>query len=112
MNCMFCDAAVPLPMKLLGQRYCSTAHEEAYFERMDRLGVQRLTEARPRASIAYEPCTKPIELGLRALEQAVQVAAEPKPPKLAVRIRTQLDLARGDGSASFESSDLAVMKPA
>ena len=97
-KCMFCDAPVSVASRLLHGRYCSTAHHEAYLESLDRLGLQRLREARPSACKVYEPCTKRLEL-VPAGETSVPIAAECKGPNLSKVIHTHLDLVRGEAGA-------------
>jgi hypothetical protein len=94
MICMFCGSGVSFRMKLLHERYCSTEHKEAYFHAMDRIGLERLTAARPR-NTSYEPCTKPLDFGVQSQAEPVQA-----PVKFAAtRMRPHLELGQGEAAA-------------
>jgi hypothetical protein len=84
-------------MKLLHDRYCSAEHKEAYFQAMDRLGLERLIAAKPSMK-SYEPCTKAVELEPQSQAQAVHVQAEPKTPNFAERMRPHLELSQGEAA--------------
>ena len=49
-----------MPMRLLHGKFCSAAHKEAYFQSMDRMGLERLIAAQPTGTNTYQPCTKPV----------------------------------------------------
>jgi hypothetical protein len=91
-TCMFCGSGVSFRMKLQHERYCSTEHKEAYFHAMDRIGLERLTAARPRIT-SYEPCTKAVDLGVQP--QPVQAPVKFAAP----RIRPHLELGQGEAVA-------------
>jgi hypothetical protein len=91
---MFCESSLSFGMKLLHERYCSAEHKEAYFHTMDRLGLERLTAAKPSMKV-YEPCTRPLE---QAPAHPVQVQPEPKSPKFATRMRPHLELSQGEAA--------------
>jgi hypothetical protein len=97
-TCMFCGSDVSFRMKLLHDRYCSAEHKQAYFEAMDRLGLERLSQAQP-CTKSYEPCTKPVDLGPGTPEQAAVSAVPPKSPKFEKRPRPSLELAQGEAAA-------------
>jgi hypothetical protein len=69
-TCMFCGSGVSFGMRLLHGRYCSAEHKNAYFNAMDRLGLERLVAAQPSIQ-SYESCTKPINLRSHLQEQLV-----------------------------------------
>jgi hypothetical protein len=85
-------------MRLLHDRYCSAEHKEAYFNAMDRLGLERLFTAKPPIQ-SYEPCTKALELAGQSPAQPVPAAAEPKAPKFSTCLHSQLDLSQGEAAA-------------
>jgi hypothetical protein len=96
-TCMFCGSDVSFRMKLLHDRYCSDEHKQAYFEAMDRLGLERLNQAQP-CTKSYEPCTKPVDLGPSMPEQVVVPAVTPTTPKFAQRLSPSLELAQGEAA--------------
>jgi hypothetical protein len=51
-------------------RYCSAEHQKAYFNDMDRLGLERLVAAQSSLK-SYEPCTKAVDFGRHLQEQLV-----------------------------------------
>ena len=57
---MFCGSSVSVAMRLVHGRYCSSEHKEAYFQTMDRLGLERLIAAQPPRTNTHQPCTKPV----------------------------------------------------
>lgn len=97
-TCMFCNSNLSFGTKLLHDRYCSAEHKEAYLQAMDRLGLERLTAARPRIN-SYEPCTKPVALEPLLSKPHLPARAEPKAPKFATRPRPRLELAQGEAAA-------------
>lgn len=96
---MFCDSNVSMAMRLVHGRYCSADHKEAYFQTMDRLGLERLNDAKPRNASTYQPCTKAVSLESQAQPEAVPVPAAPKTSKTGPRMRPHLDLAQGEAAA-------------
>jgi hypothetical protein len=95
---MFCGSEISIRMKLLHRRYCSTEHQEAYFEAMDRLGLKRLIAAKPPLQ-SYEPCTRQLGFAEQSQAQPVRGQAEPKAPKFSPRIRPRLELSQGEAAA-------------
>ncbi len=91
-----------MAMRLIHGRYCSAEHKEAYFESLDRLGLERLAAAKPRNANAYQPCTKAVALEgeLQPEPVAEEVVAAPKGGKSAARIRAHLDLAQGEAAVA------------
>ena len=69
-TCMFCGSGVSFAMRLLHGRYCSADHKNAYFNAMDRLGLERLMAAQSSIK-SYEPCTKAVDFGRHLQEQLV-----------------------------------------
>jgi hypothetical protein len=69
-TCLYCGSGVSFGMRLLHGRYCSAEHQDAYFNDMDRLGLERLTAAKPSIQ-SYEPCTKSLDLGSQLQQQLV-----------------------------------------
>ena len=96
-NCMFCDSKLSYGVKLLHERYCSGEHKDAYFKKMDRLGLERLIAAKPSMK-SYEPCTKPLEFADQSQTQPLPAQAEPKTPNFAARMRPHLELRQGEAA--------------
>ena len=80
-------------------RYCSAEHKEAYFDAMDRLGLERLIAAKPSMK-SYEPCTKPLEFQEQPQAQSVPAPVTPKTPKFATRMHSHLELGQGEAAVA------------
>ncbi len=66
-GCYHCQIAVPVVRRLAGARFCSKAHETAYFVEMESISLARLAESGERLKTAMARCNSGV--GLFALRE-------------------------------------------